>query len=42
MKKLVVYYSFEGNTKLISTAIANEIGADILELKPIMDLHTCY
>lgn len=37
MKKLVVYYSFEGNTRLISTAIANEIGADIVELKPIKE-----
>jgi len=33
MKKLVVYYSFEGGTKVIGDAIAEEIGADILELK---------
>ncbi len=33
MKKLVVYYSFEGGTKIIGDAIAEEIGADILELK---------
>jgi len=34
MKKLVVYYSFEGNTKLIAENIARAIEADILELKP--------
>ena len=34
MKILVVFYSFEGNTKLIAQNIAEETGADILELKP--------
>jgi flavodoxin len=34
MKNLVVYYSLEGNTKLVAEAIAKEIGADILELRP--------
>jgi len=34
MKKLVVYYSFEGNTRLIAENIARTIEADILELKP--------
>lgn len=34
MKKLVVYYSFEGNTKLLSKIIAENLDADILELKP--------
>ena len=34
MKNLVVYYSLEGNTKLIAEFIAKEIGADIIELKP--------
>ena len=38
LKKLVVYYSFEGNTKLIAQSIADEIGADILELKPKKEL----
>lgn len=33
MKKLVVYYSFEGNTKLIAETIAQAIEADILELR---------
>ena len=34
MKTLIVYYSFEGNTKLIAESIAGAIQADILELKP--------
>ncbi|MFA5104703.1 MAG: flavodoxin [Candidatus Margulisiibacteriota bacterium] len=32
-KTLVVFYSFEGNTRLLAEAIAGEIKADILELK---------
>ena len=38
MKKLVIFYSFEGNTKFISENIADEIGADILELKPVKEI----
>ena len=34
MKKLVVYYSLEGNTKLIAETVAGALGADILELRP--------
>ena len=34
MKKLVVYYSFQGNCKFMAENIADEIGADLLELKP--------
>jgi flavodoxin len=37
-KILVVYYSYEGSTRLISENIAQEISADILECKPIKDL----
>ncbi len=33
MRSLVIYYSFEGNTKHIAKAIADEISADLLELK---------
>lgn len=40
MKKLVVFYSFEGNTKFLAEAIANEIKADILELKPKKEIKT--
>lgn len=38
LRTLVVYYSFEGNTKLMAQSIAKEIGGDMLELnvvKPI-------
>ncbi len=38
MKALVVYYSFEGATKLIGDAIAEELGADILELKLVKEV----
>lgn len=34
MKSIVIFYSLEGNTKLIGEAIAKKINADILELKP--------
>ena len=37
MKSLVIYYSLEGNTKLIAETIAKEISADILELKSKKD-----
>ena len=40
MKKLIIFYSFEGSTKLIAETIAQEIGADILELKPKKELPT--
>ncbi|MHA1442530.1 MAG: flavodoxin family protein [Candidatus Heimdallarchaeota archaeon] len=38
MKSLVVYYSFEGATKLIGDAIAEELSADILELKLVKEV----
>lgn len=34
MKKLVIFYSLEGNTKFIAEKMAQEMSADILELKP--------
>lgn len=37
-KKLVVFYSLEGNTKIIASAIAEAIGATLLELKPMKDI----
>lgn len=45
LRILVVYYSFEGNTKLIAQSITDEIGSDILELdvvKPISNDTTKY
>ncbi|MHA1504904.1 MAG: flavodoxin family protein, partial [Candidatus Heimdallarchaeota archaeon] len=38
MKSLVVYYSFEGATKLIGDAIAEELSAEILELKLVKEV----
>ena len=37
-KVLVVYYSLEGNTKLIAEAIAKESAAEILRLKPVKEI----
>ncbi|MFH1283651.1 MAG: flavodoxin [bacterium] len=33
MKTLVIFYSFDGNTKLIAESIAEEINAELAELK---------
>jgi len=38
MKKLIVYYSLEGNTRCIARLIAETVGADLLELKPKDDI----
>lgn len=35
---LVVYYSFEGSTRLIAQTIATALDADILECRPIKDI----
>jgi flavodoxin len=40
MKKLVIFYSFEGNTKFIANSIAKSINADTLEIKPVQELKT--
>ncbi|MBD3189280.1 MAG: flavodoxin [Candidatus Heimdallarchaeota archaeon] len=37
LKKLVIYYTFEGDTKFIGDAIAETIDADILELELVKD-----
>ena len=39
MRKLVIYYSLEGNTKLISDTLAKTLEADILRLEPVKDIH---
>jgi flavodoxin len=36
----VIYYSFEGNTRLVSQGIAAQTGAELLELKPQKELAT--
>jgi flavodoxin len=37
MKVLVLYYSYEGNTKLIADRIASELKADRLRLHPVIE-----
>jgi len=38
MKKLVIYYSLEGNTRFIAEQVAAAVAADLLELKPKHDI----
>jgi flavodoxin len=38
-KNLVVYYSYEGNTRLIVQTIAEVLDADIIECKPLKDIN---
>lgn len=38
MKTLVIFYSFEGNTRLIAHSIAAAVGADVLELRTKTEL----
>jgi flavodoxin len=38
MKSLVVYYSFEGNTRKVANLIANYLNSDIIELKLLKDI----
>lgn len=33
MKSIVIYYSFEGNTKLIANIVTDAVGADLLRLQ---------
>ena len=42
MKKLVVYYSYTGNTKKIAEMIKNRLDCDILELEPSTPFSTDY
>lgn len=38
MKTLVVYYSFDGNTKATAKKIAEELEAELMQLKPIKEI----
>jgi len=38
LRKLVIYYSLEGNTEYIAQAVAEAIEADLLELKPVKEI----
>ncbi|MFO7678151.1 MAG: flavodoxin [Thermoplasmatota archaeon] len=37
---VVVYYSYEGNTRFIAQCIAEEINADMLGLKPVKEMNS--
>jgi flavodoxin len=39
-KNLVVYYSYEGSTRLIAQTIAKTLDADVLECKPAKDIQS--
>lgn len=41
-KKLVVYYSYTGHTKMIAQRIQEKLGCDILEIKPVTPYSTDY
>ncbi len=38
MKSVIIYYSLDGNTRLIAKTIAQETNGDLLELKPKKEL----
>ena len=40
MKSIVIYYSFEGNTKLIANTVCDQLGTDLLRLQLASELKT--
>jgi len=40
MKFLIVYYSYDGNTRFVAEHIAEFFNADVQELKPKLDMHS--
>jgi flavodoxin len=40
LKKLVVFYSFEGNTRFVAETIAAKVGAGLMELQPQKEIAT--
>lgn len=41
-KKLIVYYSYTGHTKMIAENIQKKLECDILEIKPVKPYYTNY
>ena len=42
MKKLIIYYSYTGNTKKIATTLQTKLDCDILELEPSVPFSSNY
>lgn len=42
MKKIIIYYSYTGHTKMIAEYMAKKLGCNILELKPVKPYSTNY
>ena len=42
MKKIIIYYSYTGHTKMIAEYMAKKLNCEILELKPIKPYSTDY
>ena len=42
MKKLVVYYSYTGNTKMIAESIQKKLNCDILKIQPVKPYSSDY
>lgn len=40
MRKLVIYYSHDGNTRFVAETLSDIMGADIMELKPEKIINT--
>jgi flavodoxin len=40
MKTLIIFYSFDGNTKFLAEIMAKTVGADLLELKPEKEIQS--
>ncbi len=38
MKQLIIYYSYEGNTKLIAEEMANATGSDLMMIRPLKEM----
>jgi len=39
-KSLIIYYSYEGNTKRVAEIIQNRLSSDIESIKPVKDMET--
>lgn len=42
MKRLVIYYSYSGNTKIIAEKLKEKLNCDLLELEPLVPFSSDY